>query len=108
MFNSALTIKEVLRLTVKPESTVRCSDRPESVRAIKKGRRTGRATGKHVRNPSIIVEARSDVAQLLSSVLHFNFIVYLECLTTILGKIDPNQRRLQDPAMTYRETTADL
>jgi len=54
-------------------------------------------------------ETRSDAAQLLSSVLNFNFVVLLEFWNTILGKIDRIQRRqLQDPKMNFRETAADL
>jgi len=57
---------------------------------------------------SMSAETRSDAAQLLSCVLNFNFIVLLLFWNTILGQIDRIQRRLQDPAMNFRETAADL
>jgi len=59
-------------------------------------------------DPSMRDQTRSVAAKLLSCVLNFNFIVLLEFWNTILGKIDRNQRRLQDPTMNFRKTAADL
>jgi len=91
---------EVLPFTVKPESDTRWSARSEAVKATYEGLdELVELLESMSEDISVIAEARSDVAQLLSSVLTFNFIVLLEFWNTILGKIDRIRRRLQDQTM---------
>ena len=96
-------------LTVKPESETRWSARSEAVKAIYEGlEKLVELLESMSEDLSMSAETRSDAAQLLSSVLNFDFIVLLEFWNTILGKIDRIQRRLQDSTMNFREAATDL
>ncbi len=102
-------LKEVMPLTVKPESETRWSARSEAVKAIYEGlEELVEQLERMSEDISMSAETRSDAAQLLSSVLKFDFIVLLEFWNTILGKIDRIQRRLQDSTMNFREAATDL
>jgi hypothetical protein len=86
-------LKEVLPLTVKPESDTCWSARSEAVRAIYEGlEELVELLESMSVDLSLSAETRSDAEQLLSGVLNFNFVVLLKFWNTILGKIDRIQR----------------
>ncbi len=72
-------LKEVMPLTVKPESETRWSARSEAVKTIYEGLEELVELLESM-SEDILVSAgtRSDAAQLLSSVLKFDFILLLE------------------------------
>ena len=101
-------LKDYLPITVKRESETRWSSRAEAVKAIVEG----------LVNLVILLENMSDDAEkthetrseadrLLQNIQNFDFLVLLHFWHALLQKIDPIQKRLQDPTMNFVDAARD-
>ena len=102
-------LKDVVKCTVKRESDTRWSAREEAVKVILENiDQLVNLLEDMTEQTQHTAETCVNAQQLLDNVLTYNFLCLLHFWNNVLGRINRVQKRLQDPAMNFREAAADL